>query len=77
MLVLYLTSEIGTTSLQKTIANKNFYLRDRDDLSTRVKIDGPIVSLVRRFHCIIQLVESGIVVIPVNRLLGVSTVPYV
>ena len=27
------------------------YLRDRDDLSTRDKIDGPTLSLVQRFHC--------------------------
>ena len=27
--------------------------RDRDDLSTRGKIVGPIVSLVQRFHCMI------------------------
>ena len=29
-------------------------LRDRDDLSTRDKIVGPIVSLVRRFHWILM-----------------------
>ena len=29
-----------------------FNLRDRDDLSTRDKIIGPLVSLVWRFHCI-------------------------
>ena len=64
-LVYYLTSEIGKTSLQRTLVstpygnfNKysvlHFDLRDTDDLSTRNKIVGPIVSLVRRFHIIIR-----------------------
>ena len=47
-------SEIGTTSLQRTLLQHHaiLYLRDRDDLSTRNKIISPKVSLVGRFHCI-------------------------
>ena len=51
-------SEIGTTSLQRTLVaapckyfSVLFYLRDRDNLSTRDKTISPKVSLVRRFHC--------------------------
>ena len=36
-----------------------FDLRDRDDLSTRDKIVGPIASLVQRFHCIIIMPVVG------------------
>ena len=62
-LVYYLTShkgpsEMGTTSLQRTLASTPYFsvlfdIRDRDNLSTRDKIVGPIVSLVQRFHCIL------------------------
>ena len=58
-------SEIGMTSLQRTLVSTPcpnphlsvlFDLRDRDNLSTRDNIFRPIVSLVRRFHCMyIQL----------------------
>ena len=49
-------SEIGTTSLQGHLlrhhANVLFYLRDRDNFSTRDKTISHKVSLVRRFQCI-------------------------
>ena len=55
-------SEIGMTSLQRAFVLNPmliylsilFELRDRDDLSTRDKIISLMVSLVRRFHCILQ-----------------------
>ena len=52
-------SEIGTTSPEGTLCFNSMLitgcinLRDRDHLSTRDKIFGPIVPLVRRFHCIL------------------------
>ena len=44
--------------------------RDRDDLSTRNKIVGPIVSLVRRFMC--NTLVSYVIYAALGRACGVS-----
>ena len=58
-------SEIGTMFLQRTLVSTPCYyfsvlfdLQDRDDLHTRDKIIGPIVSLVWMFHCMNKEIET-------------------
>ena len=74
-------SEIGTTSLQRTLVaapcsyfSVLFYLRDRDNLSTRDKTISPKVSLVRRFHCICVCMCAFVLCVPIP--VGVIYVTY-
>ena len=50
MLILFDLRDKDDLSTKDTCFN-TLDLQDRDDLSTRDKIIGPIVSRVRRFHC--------------------------